>query len=139
MPVQPLETTRSAASASDESRGVHFTEPIRGSGKTSADRRDRASLRSATRGASKGDPGAARASFAAARERSSQPLLQAEAWLEEAHALELLGRADQARGAAEAAIGVFPPGEPRRGNAAYLLARLEAARGELGRALEAHA
>lgn len=81
---------------------------------------------------------AARTCFASARQRSSEPVLQAEAWLEEAHALELLGEADQARGAAEAAIALFPPGAPRRGNAAFLLARLEAARGELGRALEAH-
>jgi tetratricopeptide (TPR) repeat protein len=81
---------------------------------------------------------AARAAFAAARERSSQPLLQAEAWLEEAHALELLGSVEAARGAAEAAIALFPPDSPRRGNAAFLLARLEAARGELERAADVH-
>ncbi len=65
-------------------------------------------------------------------------LLRAEACFEEARTLELLGRDQEARAAAGAALAGFPEGSVRAGRAAMLLARLEATRGELDLALAAH-
>jgi tetratricopeptide (TPR) repeat protein len=84
---------------------------------------------------------AARADFVRARELlrdASQAELRAEARLEEARALELLGHDADARAAAGAALAGFPEGSRNAGEAAHLLARLEAARGELDLALAAH-
>ncbi|HZV00148.1 MAG TPA: tetratricopeptide repeat protein [Planctomycetota bacterium] len=84
---------------------------------------------------------AARADFVRARELlrdAAQAELRAEARLEEARALELLGHDADARAAAGAALAGFPEGSKNAGEAAHLLARLEAARGELDLALAAH-
>jgi tetratricopeptide (TPR) repeat protein len=80
----------------------------------------------------------ARAAFARARELLTDPELRAEARLEEARALELLGRDGEARAAAGAALAGFAEGSVKAGMAAMLLARLEATRGELDLALAAH-
>jgi tetratricopeptide (TPR) repeat protein len=81
---------------------------------------------------------AACTAFSRARDLATDPELRAEARLEEARALELLGRDAEARAAAGAALAGFPEGSLRHGKAAFLLARLEAARRELDLALAAH-
>jgi len=80
----------------------------------------------------------ARAAFERARDLLGPTELRAEARLEEARALELLGRDGEARAAAGAALAGFAEGSVRAGMAAMLLARLEATRGELDLALAAH-
>src|SRR4051812_33935547 len=66
----------------------------------------------------------ARAAFVRARDLSPDPELKAEARLEEARALELLGRDAEARTAASAAVAGFRAGSLAHGRAAFLLARL---------------